>query len=46
MARFREHLIEPALRNGVDGARAGLGLRFWDTARLPMSKLRAAVAGR
>ncbi len=43
MQRFRECLIEPAGRNGIGGARQALDLRFWDAARLPLSKLRAAL---
>ena len=45
MAQFAEHLIAPALRNGLDGARKGLGVRPWHAARLPLSKLRVAVTG-
>ncbi len=43
MERFARHLIEPAARNGIGGAKRGLGLRPWDALRLPLSKLRAAL---
>ncbi len=38
MQAFRQRLIEPALKNGIDGAAAGLGLRPWHALRLPLAR--------